>query len=92
MDAISYDHDAFGRVTDNYVVEHCGFDPEEWRKFSRRSNNETILKYSVTPLDNLENIVVDSAMERKIVLDTFRKHGVSILPDDRKIEELVLTR
>lgn len=92
MDAISYDHDAYGRVTDNYVVENRGFDPKEWKQFSRHSGNETILKYSVTLLDNLENIVVDSAMERKIVLDTFRKHGVSILPDGRKIEELVLTR
>jgi nitrogen regulatory protein PII-like uncharacterized protein len=92
MDAISYDHDAYGRVTDNYVVENRGFDPKEWKKFSRNSGNETILKYSVTLLDNLENIVVDSAMERKTVLDTFRKHGVSRLPDGRKIEELVLTR
>jgi len=92
MDAVSFDHDAYGRVTDNYVVEHRGFDPKEWKRFSKNSNNETILKYSVTLLDNLENIVAGSESERKTILDTFRKHGVSILPDGRKIEEMVLIR
>jgi len=92
MDAISYDHDAYGRVTDNYVLEHRGSDPKSWKGFSRKSGNETVLKHSVTLLDNLENIVVNSESERKTVLDTFRKHGVSVLPDGRKIEEVVLAR
>jgi hypothetical protein len=92
MDAVSFDHDAYGRVTDSYVVEHRGFDPKEWKRFSKNTSNETILKYSVTLLDNLENIVVNSESERKTVLDTFRKYGVTMLPDGRKIEEMVLTR
>lgn len=92
MDAISYDHDAYGKVIDNYVVEHRGFDPKEWKRFSKNGSNETILKYSVTLLDNLENIVVGTESERKTVLGVFKKHGVSVLPDGRKIEEIVLKR
>ncbi|MEN6521121.1 MAG: minor capsid protein [Armatimonadota bacterium] len=92
MDAISYDHDAFGKVKDDYVVQHRGSDPRSWKDFSRNSSNETILKYSVTLLDNVEHIVVGSESERRSVLDVFRKHGVSVLPDGRKVEEVVLTR
>ena len=50
MDAISYDHDAFGRVRDEYVSNHRGSTPEEWKQFARRGSNETIFKYSVTLL------------------------------------------
>lgn len=92
MDAISYDHDAYGKVIDDYVTQHRGFSPTEWKRFSRNTGNETILKYSVTLLDNLEHIVVGSATEKNKVLGVFRSHGVSILPDGRKIEEVVLTR
>ena len=58
MDAISYNHDAYGKVTDDYVSQHRGSDPKTWKSFSRNTSNETILKYSVTLLDNLESIVV----------------------------------
>lgn len=92
MDAISYDHDAYGKVIDNYVTQHRGFSPKEWKKFSQNTNNETILKYSVTLLDNLEHVVVGTSTERDKVLGIFRKHGVSVLPDGRKIEEIVLTQ
>ncbi|MHB1000773.1 MAG: phage head morphogenesis protein [Armatimonadota bacterium] len=92
MDAISYNHDAYGKVIDDYVTQHRGFSPKEWKSFSSKSGNETILKYSVTLLDNLEHIVVGSATEHKKVMDVFRKYGISVLPDGRKIEEVVLTR
>lgn len=42
MDTISYDHDAFGRVRDDYVSNHRRSTPAELKKFARRSSNETI--------------------------------------------------
>lgn len=92
MDAVSYNHDAFGRVTENYVVDNRGSSPTEWKSFSRGSSNETILKYSVTLLDNLETVVVGSESERRRVLDVFAKHGVSVLSDGRRAEDIVLVR
>lgn len=92
MDAISYNHDAYGKVTDDYVVSHRGSDPKTWKTYSRNSGNETILKHSVTLLDNLEAMVVGSESERTKVLAVFKKHGISVLPDGRKVEDIVLVR
>ena len=92
MDAISYNHDAFGKVTDDYVPTHRGSDPKTWKTYARNSSNETILKHSVTLLDNLEAIVVGSESERTKVLAIFKKHGISKLTDGRKVEEIVLVR
>ena len=90
MDAVSYDHDAFGRVTDDYVRNRRGSTPSEWREFAGSSNNETIFKYSVTLLDNVEYIVTENTAERDSVLKSFAKRGITALPDGRKIEEVVL--
>ncbi len=90
MDAISYDHDAFGRVTDDYVSNRRGTRPAEWKQFAGRSGNETIFKYSVTLLDNIEYIVTENAAERSRVLNSFAKRGITVLPDGRKIEEVIL--
>lgn len=90
MDAISYDHDAFGRVTDDYVSNRRGTRPAEWKQFAGRSGNETIFKYSVTLLDNIEYIVTENASERSRVLNSFAKQGITVLPDGRKIEEVIL--
>lgn len=92
MDAISYSNDCYGKVKDDYVSCNRGSDPKTWKSFSRNSSNETILKYSVTLLDNLESIVVRGQLEKKKILDVFKKHGISVLPDGRKIEEIVIER
>ncbi|MCL5105431.1 MAG: minor capsid protein, partial [Armatimonadetes bacterium] len=92
MDAISYNHDAFGKVTEDYVPTHRGSDPKTWKSHARNTSNETILKHSVMLLDNLEAIVVGSESERNRVLAVFKKHGISKLPDGRKVEEMVLVR
>ncbi len=90
VDAASYDHDAFGRVTDDYVRSRRGNTPAEWRQFAGSTGNETIFKYSVTLLDNVEYIVTDNATERDRVLNSFVKRGITVLPDGRKIEEIIL--
>lgn len=92
MDAISYGHDSYGKVTDDYVTSNRGSDPATWKSFSRSSSNETIFKYSITLLDNVEAVVVSSESERTTVLGVFAKHGISNLPDGRKVEDIVLVR
>jgi SPP1 gp7 family putative phage head morphogenesis protein len=92
MDAVSYDHDAYGRVRDGYVSKRRGSTFAEWREFSKRRGNETILKHSVTLLDNIDVVVVADEAERKKVLDSFGKHGIEKLPDGRRVRDIVLAR
>ena len=89
MDAISYDHDAYGKVRDDYVPKHRGSTPEDWKRFATRAGNETIFKHSVTLLDNIDRIVVGTESERQNLLNVFKKHNISRLPDGRKIDEMV---
>ncbi|MEE9367940.1 MAG: hypothetical protein V3V05_03645 [Pontiella sp.] len=91
MDAISYNHDAYGKVVDGYVKTHRGSDIADWKKFSSNSGNETIFKYSVTLLDNIEYIVTNSTTEQKKVIQSFVNRGITKLPDGRKIEDMVRT-
>ena len=92
QDAISYNHDAFGKVRDGYVSSNRGSTPAEWKRFARSSGNETILKHSITLLDNIEVIVVGSERERLRLLDVFKRRQVFELPDGRKVEDIVLVR
>jgi len=45
---------------------------------------------SVTILDNIDLVAVQSEAERKRVLDVFKKHGVNLLPDGRRVEDVVV--
>jgi SPP1 gp7 family putative phage head morphogenesis protein len=92
MDAVSYNHDAYGKVRDDYVAKNRGSTPERWKEFTGNTSNETILKYSVTLLDNIDVIVVANGAARKKVLDSFSKHGIDTLPDGRKVRDIVLAR
>ena len=92
MDAISYDHDAYGRVTDDYVASRRGSTPAEWKSFARQSGNETIFKNSVMILDDIELIVTGNDAERKRTLASFHKRGIRRLPDGRDVENIVVVR
>jgi SPP1 gp7 family putative phage head morphogenesis protein len=91
MDAISYSHDAYGKVVDDYVRKNRGNNIDDWKKFSGKSGNETIFKYSVTLLDNIEYIVANSAAERQKIIKSFTSRGIKKLPDGRKVEDIVHT-
>jgi len=91
MDAISYGHDAYGKVVDDYVTKNRGASFEQWKDFSEKSSNETIFKYSVTLLDNIEHIVAGSANERNRIIESFTKRGITVLPDGRKVGDVVQT-
>jgi hypothetical protein len=91
MDAISYDHDAYGKVIDDYVQRNRGTGVDDWKRFSQRHGNETIFKYSVTLLDNIEFIVARSDNERREIIQTFTRRGIKKLSDGRKVEDIVYT-
>ncbi len=92
QDAISYNHDAYGKVQDDYVPSHRGSTSAQWKQFARNDSNETILKHSITLLDNIELIVVNTDEQRRRLLEVFRKRHILKLPDGRKVEDIVLVR
>lgn len=92
MDAISYDHDAYGKVIGNYVEEHRHSTVDDWKRIYSRGGNETIFKYSVTLLDNVDVIVVHSAQKKQQLLAVFKKYGIGTLPDGRTVEQMILVQ
>ncbi len=64
---------------------------DDWKRFAQRHGNETIFKYSVTLLDNIEFIVARSDNERREIIQSFTRRGIKKLPDGRKVEDIVHT-
>ena len=92
MDAITYDRDRYGRVNDDSVRTKRFSTVEDWKRIgSRRGSDETIFKYSVTLLDNIDRIAVRNETEKAKIVQVFKKHGIERLPDGRRVEEVVVT-
>ncbi|MDP8238380.1 MAG: hypothetical protein P9X24_04765 [Candidatus Hatepunaea meridiana] len=88
MDAITYEGDKYGRVTGNHVRQHRKVNINDYRSIaSRKSSNETIFKNEVTLLDNLQLVTVSNETAKRKVLNVFRKHGVTQLPDGRQVRD-----
>lgn len=91
MDAITYDCDKFGRVTDDHVPRYRRSNLSEFKQVASKGRaDETIFKNQVTLLDNIDLVAVSSDAEQKRVLDVFRKHGINLLPDGRRVEDVVV--
>lgn len=89
LDAISYDGDKFGRVTDDFVLKNRKTGVDEWRSAARSGANETIFKNSLSLFDYLDQINTGSASERARVLQIFRDNGYQQFPDGRELEEVI---
>ncbi len=93
MDAITYNSDKFGRVTGNTVRNNRLSKIEDWKTIAkRRSSDETIFKNNVTLLDNIDMIVTSSENERRAVIQAFKKHGITRLPDGSPVSSIVQVR
>jgi len=44
----------------------------------------------VTLLDNIDVIVVNGSQRKQALLDVFRKHGITKLPDGRTVEQVII--
>ena len=93
MDAITYSSDKYGRVSGNTVRNNRLSKIDDWKAIAkRRGSDETIFKNNVTLLDNIEMIMTSSESERKSVIQAFKKHGISKLPDGRPVSSMVKSR
>lgn len=95
-DAYSFPSDYFGDVRPSGENTHTS-DPQkargktiaDYKRFAKKSGNETIFKNGLHLLDDIELIRTTSPSERQIVLEIFARHGIDTLPDGRKITDIV---
>jgi SPP1 gp7 family putative phage head morphogenesis protein len=96
MDSMSFIADRYGDVrppaesTHGDYRKQRGTTLDDFRKFALHDENETILKWGIHVIDELDHIKTASAMERQAVLNVFKKHKITTLPDGRAIEDVVL--
>jgi hypothetical protein len=102
LDSISYDHDAYGKVTGDYANLHMiNAKPNgvgDQFRMSRRTggngisfnwSNETLFKGEVNILNHLDRLVVRTEDEIRRCLDVFKKYGIDRLPDGRKVKDII---
>ena len=94
FDAISYESDYYGKVKDGYVLQKRLSSLPDLKRISVEAydSNETILKSSVPLVDNLDTIVVSNKDQRERLIDVFAKHGVTELPDGKRIQDVILVQ
>jgi len=90
MDSITYDGDKYGKVTGNFVRNNRFSTINGYKQVVYRSCDETIFKNSVSFLDNIDVINTKSASERMAILQVFRQHKITKLPDGRKVRDIIL--
>ena len=89
LDAISYDHDAYGEVVNNYNLREGkqGKGIGELKVAAKQGGNETIFKDSLSLFDDLDHIKAGS--QRQAVIQIFKDHGYKKWPDGRSLEEVI---
>lgn len=92
QDAFSFGTDRYGNVSTAAAYKERGKTIADFKEMARNSSNETILKYGVPLLDELDSVVVSSEAERKRVIEAFKKHGWDQLPDGRAVIDIVRTK
>jgi SPP1 gp7 family putative phage head morphogenesis protein len=102
MDAFSFIDDVYGDLRppdENEKIRkiHKSNDPhkargrtiEDYKKYGTHAYNETDFKNTLSMMDDIEFIRASSPAERQLVLQAFATHGVTHLPDGRKVEDVV---
>jgi len=79
-------------LTGNHVRQYRRTSIQDFKQIeARRSSDETIFRNKVTLQVNIQIVSERNETERKRVLDVFRKHGVTRLPDGRRMQDIVTT-
>lgn len=86
VDAVHYGGDRFGNM--KYLNERART-LEESKGFSRSSSNEMIFKQGLSIIDDILEIRVHTTNERQRVIDAYKAAGFEVLPDGRKVANIV---
>ncbi len=91
QDAFSFDRDRYGNVSNAAAYKERGKTLADFQRMAGSSGNETILKYGLPFLDELDSVTVGTKAERDRVIAVFKKHGWEKLPDGRAVADIVRT-
>lgn len=92
MDAITYDSDRFGRVTEGYVDQYrLGQTVDDFRRVANSSSNETIFKGGMSIFDDVDRIVLSSKAEVDEAIAWMKAKGYKTWPDGRALDEVIIT-
>jgi SPP1 gp7 family putative phage head morphogenesis protein len=96
LDAYSFGEDRYGDVRPAGETSRSstraarGTTVAKWKSFAHRSGNETIFKWGLPLLDEVQFIKAGSKRERDAILQVFARHKYTTLPDGRKVEDIVI--
>jgi hypothetical protein len=95
QDAFAFEADWYGGQHDFFATDQIyksrGKTIADLKRFAQRSDNETLFKWSLSILDDIEAIIVSTEREKKAVLKLFSDRGISQLQDGTKISDVVRT-
>jgi SPP1 gp7 family putative phage head morphogenesis protein len=89
-DSIHYLGDRYGKIK---AFEADGLADADWSdsKNVAHKTNEYIFKNAVSLIDEVDFIAVGGSSARDSVIASFAKHGITVLPDGRSVEDIVIT-
>ncbi|MDP2361954.1 MAG: phage minor head protein [bacterium] len=88
-DVISYNTDHYGNVVGDFVRKNRITNLDTLKQVARYTGNETIIKGAVPLLEDMDSILVgDNGIKARVVA-VFKKHGITVLPDGRRVEDVV---
>lgn len=95
QDAFSFQSDWYGGVDNFFNTEMIyasrAKTATELKAFAASSGNETLFKWNLSLLDELEAIVVSTPAEKAATLRKFAAAGITTLPDGRNVAQMVRT-
>lgn len=95
QDAFSFSDDWYGGV-DNFfnsdmIYQARGKIVSDLKGFAGNVTNETLFKWNLSILDDIEAIVVGTPREKAATIAKFHAAGITRLPDGRDVTEIVRT-
>lgn len=93
MDAITYDSDNFGRVTEGHVeANRKGQDIASYKAVASSGSNETIFKGGLSLFDDVDRIVLASQAEVDDAIRWMKGRGYTTWPDGRELSDVIMTK
>ncbi|MBI5817450.1 MAG: minor capsid protein [Verrucomicrobia bacterium] len=95
QDAFSFRGDWFSGIHSlekPEIYKSRGKTISDFKRIAEGGSNETIFKWGINMLSEVDAIVAESPAERKAILEIFRRHKYATLPDGRNIEDVVKSR
>lgn len=93
MDAITYDSDQFGRVTEGHIeANRLGQDVASFKSVAGNSGNETIFKGGISLFDDIDRIVLSNQAEVDDAVRWMRARGYNTWPDGRDLSAVIITK